>query len=212
MQRWSKAETKALLDGLGAYGLDWFVRRTKSGNKWAVTPHRSVAAVYAKILQEYGPGGLTRGAYTLNAVIEYSGYSRTQILRAQKALKQKWRRTSARGSYLISDEQLEDILEWLKHDYWCSQKRLYACVWCTGEAKRHYALGLCNACYFRYRRFCDDLDVPHCCKKMRKLVAALRKALPAEGPHATLLENLEKMLKRGIAPPPAYLEWLYLAK
>lgn len=61
------------------------------------------------------------GVYSLKGASKHTGYNMDQLQRARKALKQKWRRVKSFGThmrYKISEEQLEEICEWLKNDTW----------------------------------------------------------------------------------------------
>jgi hypothetical protein len=93
-------------------------------------------------------------------MLRTTGYGRTHFLRAQQALNQQWRRLSPRGSWLITEEQAEEIIEWLKTDHWSKAKRLDACLWCSTTAEPMHALGLCRHDYLRYRRMCRTLGLP----------------------------------------------------
>lgn len=206
-KRWTKAEEKALLDGVGAYGMAWLRRRTDPGYNWANAPQlRSVAAVYAKLGREHGSGGLTRGTFSLRQVIMYSGYSRGQIFRAQKALRQKWKRTGPRGTFLITDDQLEEILTWLQHDYWATCKRLYACAGCTTEKRPVYAVGLCCPCYYRYRRMCRRAGVPATVAGQRQILDSLS-AEDCEQ-YGILVSEIRERVTRGIALAPEHVDFL----
>ena len=202
-KRWTKKEVRALLDGLGVYGVAWLRSRTCPRYRWPGAPvHRSVNGIYAKIRRTFGPGGLTRGVFTLRQILLYSGYSRSHILRAQRACRQKWKRTGPKGSHLITDEQCEELYAWLGHDYWSKSKRLYACVWCTGDRQRSYALGLCVRCYHRYRRMCSDLGLPITIQGQVELVQTL--AISADQ-----IEILDRLELR-IALQPDQLEWIMM--
>jgi hypothetical protein len=207
---WSKEESKVLFDGIGAYGLEWFCQRTETGYEWAGAPlQRSANAIYSKLYRLYGKGGLTRGVRTLREVLEYSGYSRTHVLRAQKALHQKWRRTGPGGSYLISDEQMDEILDWLQHDYWSKIHRLYCCLGCTGDRRPHRAVGLCSSCYYQYRRVCEKLDLPSSIKELKRITGVVSgQELEGSALDGKILEEAIGRLRKGVVPEPWQLEWL----
>lgn len=139
-RKWTKKEEQTLLQGASIYGVKWFQR--KMG--------RSANAILSKARRLYGKGGLTRGSYSLRKASEWTGYHPSQLRRAQAALRQKWKRTSPKGPFLIYEEQLEELVEWLKQDYWNGHHRLYGCLWCDTGARPHYALGLCKRCYQCY--------------------------------------------------------------
>jgi hypothetical protein len=71
---------------------------------------------------------------------------------------------------LVTDEQLEEIVLWLRHDYWCVRHRLHFCLWCGTREHASYAAGLCGPCYFQYRRLCLRLGLPTTLEAQRELV------------------------------------------
>lgn len=175
--RWDKQSDMALLQGIGAYGLSWFQARSgRSYDYPNAPPRRSIPALYGRARRLFGPGGFTRGTYTLHGASTATGYTRKQIRRAASALNQKWKRLRRRGAYIITEEQLDDICEWLKHDYWCKPLQLYACVWCGSSSTASAGLGLCARCYHRYRRRAAALGLPATRSELRRFVDALRKA------------------------------------
>jgi hypothetical protein len=199
-KRWEEKEVTELFNGIGSYGMRWFQDRTRPGYDWPNAPDvRSRAAIYAKMKRLYGPGGLSRGVFTLREAMNYSGYSRTQLLRGQKALKQKWKRTGPDGSYLITDEQLDEILEWLVHDYWCKKKRLYNCAWCATETKPPVGHGLCGNCYAQYKRACKRLDVSHDPKLLYIEVEAQYNSGQYELLGHAYVQTILQKLQRGVA-------------
>ena len=150
-RRWSRHETQAFLDGIGTAGIAWLRRRGGAAYGWPHAPkERSRAAVYQKARRLYGGGGVTRGAYSVRAACRLSGYDRSHLRRAQLALAQKWRRTTPGGRYLIYEDQLDDVLAWLAHDYWSKRHRLHVCLWCGLGVRPHKAAGLCVRCCDRY--------------------------------------------------------------
>lgn len=156
--RWSEKEVRSLLMGLGAFGIDWFRQRTGKSYDYPNAPRRSIKAVSSKIARAVGGYRFIRGAYTLSALSKRSGYHPDQIRRAQSALNQKWKRTSPRGSFLITDDQAEELLAWLQHDYWSRKRRLYCCVQCSGMGKPK-VWGLCQRCYNRVYAAINKLRV-----------------------------------------------------
>lgn len=182
---WTKHEEYTIFQGVGIYGLDWFRRKTG----------RSLDAVQAKARRMYGPGGLTRGSYSLREAVEKTGYHASQLRRAMQALRQKWKRTSPRGSFLIYEEQLEELVQWLKKDYWNIRHRLYGCLWCDTETRAHYALGLCQKCYIRYTQRLHRGQLPLQCED---LLEAVRLRFESG---TRLLQEIEKRLGRGQALP-----------
>lgn len=143
-RRWTAVETRALIVGLGAYGIAWFQKRAGLSYGYPNAPLRSIDAVSRRVARVTGSRRFTQGAYTLTALTRRSGYSRGQLRRAQSALNQKWKRTSANGSFLITDEQAEEVLEWLKHDFWTRTRRLYGCVQCGEDKRPPKVWGLCR--------------------------------------------------------------------
>ena len=149
------------MEAVGARGLTWLLSRVA----------RTRNAVYARARIEFQKGGFTRGAYTLSGLKRETGYTREQLLRARDALNQKWRRTRPRGAYLIQHEQMEDIVAWLQHDYWCKPLRLYACIQCGTKEERPRGLGLCTPCYNVYRGATRRLGLPSAPKALSAAVA-----------------------------------------
>lgn len=149
-KEWAKREEMALFQGAGVYGFAWFESHTGDSYDWENAPKgRSRDAVKAKARRLY-QSGITRGSYTLNQICKKTGYDKKQVRRAMVALAQKWKRTSPHGSFLIYEEQVEDIIQWLKTDYWATKHRLYNCLWCGTEKRPHRSAGLCQRCYYKY--------------------------------------------------------------
>ena len=153
-RRWTEKEEKALLDGVGAFG--WSALRKRTSKSGVVDPAkeddpklRTKAAIQEKIRRTFNGGGITRGSYTVNQAERETGYDRTQLKRAAKALSQRWSRTAKGGNYLISAEQIEDIVAWLAHDYWSIRLELYCCEGCGTDTQEHYRFGLCRRCFTR---------------------------------------------------------------
>ena len=159
-------ERKALLNGIGVYGHDWIARNTDG---------RTRKAVSEKILREFGAGGgMCRGTYSLVQLAEETGYTRRQLQRAGKALAQRWARTARGGVYLITDDQLVQLVEWLATDYWCPKLRLYGCVECGTDQHSHLSRGLCRRCFYRTRRLVARLGLETCWVKLRARIEELR--------------------------------------
>jgi hypothetical protein len=137
--------------GLGAFGIDWFRKRVGKSYEYPGAPYRSVQAITSKINRVAGGYRFSRGAYTLTALSGRSGYHAGQLRRAQAALNQKWKRTSLRGSFLITDDQAEELLAWLQRDFWSRKRRLYCCVQCGDDQVPPKVWGLCRRCYHRVR-------------------------------------------------------------
>lgn len=187
---WDEAEIRVLFDGIGISGVAWF--KSRCG--------RSRKAVYNKALRMYGQGGLTRGSFTLHEICETTGYNYSHIRRAQAALNQKWKRLGPRGAHLVTEEQLRDILEWLKHDFWSKSKKLYGCQWCTTTTRPHVGRGLCSRCYYRHIYLCERLGLP---VSGLKQIALLRKALRQDcanlEAHGTFIQEAMARLQSGLA-------------
>lgn len=189
-KRWTKKQEQALLQGVGIYGLIWFRKHSGKSYDWVNAPDRSIKAIYNKAYRLYGNGGLTRGAYTVRQISRLTGYSRTQIRRAMRALAQKWKRLSANGAYLIYEEQLLDLTQWLGTDYWSKQHRLYNCLWCHKTKFEHKGKGLCFRCYRRYIKTLERSNLP---RDNKELLSLIREHIEDE--------KAEKQLMRGRALP-----------
>ena len=199
---------QAMLNGIGSYGIRWLQRHTAAPHDYPNAPQvRSRSAINAKVQREFG-GGLTRGALTLRAVQNNTGYSRSQLLRARDALKQKWKRLQRGGDYIITEEQVDEILVWLTHDYWDKSARLYCCLGCQTEKRPPFGRGLCSRCYHRYRRRCIHLGLPTSPKAQRAALRVLD--IDKIGPHATVLETVEARLAAGHALTDEDLDWMHM--
>lgn len=208
-QGWSKKEVMDLWNAVGSYSLAWIQRHTEQPFLFPNAPkRRSAQAVYAKVRRELGPGGLTRGAWTIRRMEEYTGYNRTQLLRAQRALRQRWQRLGPRGWYLVTQEQLEELIGWLVHDYWSRKNRLYGCVWCTTETTALKGSGLCVRCFWRHRRLCLRLGLPTRLSEQFKVVSGMLSPNPSEGRRGTFLERAASRIAAGVALEPAELRML----
>lgn len=180
--RWTKKEELLLLQGIGSNGLAWICR--KVGN-------RSKHAVYAKLRYMSGNGGLTRGSYTLAGLCRLTGYNVSQLKRAMNALKQKWKKTSSKGSYVITEDQFEEIAAWLGLDYWSKPHKLYKCLWCHTRDNLHKAYGLCEECLKIYSKRLRQLGIIRSMDGVRVYVRTNFKG--------KRLENAEKLLSRNRA-------------
>jgi hypothetical protein len=191
-RRWSQKAAQEIFDGVGTYGVAWFQKRSGKPYDWPQAPQqRSHDAIRAKARRLYGRGGLRRGSYSMSRLRRETGYTYHQLTRAQVALRQKWRRTKSNGSYLITDEQVEEILEWLKHDYWSGRSRTYCCLWCATTKGRPKSSGLCGACFSKYWRLCVKKGLPTSLVGMTKLVQKFkRRAFPKTGEHVKFLEAM----------------------
>jgi len=196
---WSDTSVRVLFDGIGIAGVRWFKTRCS----------RSYWAVYAKASRLYGKGGLTRGSYTLWEIAQRTGYNREQIKRAQSALNQKWKRLGPIGAHLITEEQVEDILEWLKHDFWSKAKKLYGCQWCATTTRPHVGRGLCSRCYRRHIYLCEQLGLPVSgLKQMSILRKAQRQDCANLEAHGRFIHEAMARLQTGLALDESQLERL----
>lgn len=189
---WTPKQAKALFDQVGVAG--WSVIQKKTGG-------RSKAAVLSRMRREFGGGGITRGTYQLAEAIRETGYSATQFRRAADALNQRWLRTKKRGAYLITGEQLEDMVEWLSHDYWSKKLRLYCCIQCGTTERPHHTFGLCLPCHRKLARRADKAGLPWSAPRLLEWVQKL-------GLDGIRVQNIIVNLKAGRAPPLDDLEHL----
>lgn len=192
-KRWSKKEERVLLQGLGICSLLWLQSHTGCSYEFGDDPKgRTWRAIYNKALRMCGPGGITRGTYSLKAICDSTGYDARQVRRALAALAQKWKRTSGKGTYMIHEEQVEELLAWLKNDYWCMKYRLYGCFYCGGKNRKHVARGLCNLCWYQYRRRLSANKLPVRHVSLLRFVRKLKKT-------NTSIVDIEVHLKTGLA-------------
>lgn len=188
---WTNQQTNYLLVGTAACGMVWVQDHTKPNKRKKV---RSVNALRCKAYK-MGLMGLNAGLGSLHDIEESTGYSKTQLLRARKALRQKWKRSSAAGNYLITVFQIEELLDWLKDDYWCTSKKLYNCVYCGSNKEKHVSFGLCKACLKTYRKIYKNCDKVLLKKIAKKILRGTNKELCA----------ISRRIKRNIAISEAQL-------
>lgn len=179
---WTAEQLRALLDGVGGFGWQVLQRRTC----------RSKAAIEAKIFREYGGGGITRGSYSLSQVCDETGYHSSQLKRAQRALKQRWIRTARGGDFLISPEQVEEMVTWLGHDYWSIKHELYGCTRCGTDSRPHKRMGLCDRCFTWVSYRLIRLKLPASRTKLLAITLQVR-----EDP---VVLRMRTILKKGQAP------------
>lgn len=194
---WTKLAQRELFNGVGISGLAWFKKRCGG---------RSDSAIYHKLHREYGPGGLTRGAYTIHELEKLTSYSESQLRRAGSALNQKWKRLGPRGAHLITEEQRDEIVAWLGHDFWSKTHRLYGCLWCSTLRRSHQCLGLCLRCYHQYRRACLKRGLPISVLKQTDLLRAVGSKDSRE--HAKFMDKATARLDSGLVLDAAQLDWL----
>jgi hypothetical protein len=207
-RRWTKREAQNILMGAGAFGVSWLRAQTKGAYSWPGAPkRRSYHAVMCKAWR-MGLGGVTRGSMSLADVCKRTGYTKTLLMRAMSALNQKWKRTGKRGDYLITDDQLDEMLDWLKHDYWSKAKRLYACSWCSASNRPHEGLGLCCSCFWKHLKLCKRLGVPTGIESQLGLWVRLKRLVwPDTGDDAKLLARLGWRLNKRLALDRVQLTW-----
>jgi hypothetical protein len=189
---WTDAQERALILGIGTYGIGWFMDRCGG---------RTAGSVMVKANSLLGRGGLSRGAFSLRRACRESGYTPIQLRRAMKALGQKWKRLSPNGPYLIYEDQYEELLDWLGVDYWCAKHRLYNCLWCHKKSKEHRGRGLCQRCYRRYakRLYRAGLSLDQ---------GVLRKVVQENVSVVELRELILSQLGKGRALPEFFVERL----
>jgi hypothetical protein len=191
---WTRQEEQRLLDGVGSFG--WQTLQRRCGAK-------TRGAIQAKIRRDYGGGGITRGTYSLLEAIQETGYSRTQLRRAAEALGQRWGRT-AKGknhTFLITGEQLEELVAWLSHDFWSKKLKLYGCHSCGTQTDPHYSFGCCLGCFKTLRRYALRLGLPFTAKALLDILEG--KTLPHD------VQRIHHNLKAGWAPTRDQLEVLW---
>ena len=195
-RRWTKKEDAALLDGVGVFSLAWFRRRAGTSYDMPSAPLRSPAAVYMRAARLIGSSSLTRGTHTLKDAARSTGYTIEQLQRAQQALSQKWKRLSPRGPYLITFDQLDEIVGWLRQDYWCKKLRLYGCVNCGDNHSPPRGMGLCARCYRRLRRILTLAGLP---RRLPGLVSMLQGIALDEVPTEmrAFISSAQRNLDRG---------------
>ena len=204
--RWTKTGKQSLLQGTGIYGISWFRKSGGNSYDWPNAPKgRSAAACYSQARRLFGGGGLSRGSYSVSEIVRKTGYSKTHIRRAMRALAQKWKRLSPRGSYLIYEEQYLDIIDWLMKDYWAPIHRLYNCIWCHRTNYPHEGKGLCSRCYQRYMQRLRRMGLPSDGQILMQY--CLQCEFPCFNSHIVRLLDLDKIkmqLSKGRALPESF--------
>lgn len=186
---WTKDQELALLQGAGANGLVWIKKHTGNRNK---------DQVYGKLNAMGLSGGLTRGNYSLKAACRETGYNNSQLKRARDVLRQKWKKTSKNGRYFITEDQLEELTDWLALDYWSIKHSLFKCVWCHKREYRHKAFGLCEMCFNEYRRIAHELGIKQSFISVKEYIKS--KCDESE------MEQLDKWLDKGVMFPVEFLK------
>lgn len=207
-QRWTKSEKLAVFNGIGTQG--WSVLARGAGDSYSephLPPGRSLEAVRRQIRRMAGSGA-RRGSISLHRLAQVTGYHPSQLRRAQKALNQAWQRMSKRGTHLITEDQVMDLVAWLLHDFWNAKKRVYCCAWCSTSSRPHRSGGLCGRCFFRYRRRCSENGLPTSLKKQRQIVNEMFLDCADADVHAKFLEEAQRRLNQGLALTEGLLDWL----
>lgn len=205
-KEWTPKDDQVLEDGIGSFGWQWFQKKTSKPHD-GLDRRRSKAAIYMRLRRMGISGGLTRGTFSLQQVSTATGYSISQLRRAQSALGQRWKRTSRTGPYLILEEQVEELLEWLKHDYWCKSLRLYGCVNCGTQVRPHYSGGQCRRCYYQRRRETQRYFLPFTKKEVLDFVQKVqeRQLLQHE---VGWVERLTEWVTQGKTIVQRHIEWI----
>jgi hypothetical protein len=178
--KWTKEEELSLLENIGNYGFAKIQAELNTPYFW-LNDSRSISAIYSKLRRMGFNGGLTRGGYTLRFITENTGYNKTHIKRAAKALRQKWKKTSSLGAYIITYDQYEEICNWLKLDYWSKLHKIHGCLWCSTHDKPHKCYGLCVDCMKVYNKFLSKYKMRGLARIRTKLVYLYKmRILPRE--------------------------------
>lgn len=160
--------------GIGAYSMEWIKKHVGTPDPRDEEQTRTPKAIYSKMLRDFGKGGLLRGSITLSQASKDTGYTVKQLRRACKALQQRWVRTTPTGAWMLSEDQLKEACDWLKHDYWVKKLCLYGCLQCAGTQRLHFANGLCTPCYNQLRRFAKARGLPFALRELLRIVEELR--------------------------------------
>lgn len=206
-RRWTTTEKIEVFKRIGSMG--WGTLRRCAGHSYLeleMVQRRSVEAVRRQV-RRMALSGARRGSISLRELSQSTGYNPEQLRRAQRALNQSWRRMSARGAHLISDDQARDLVAWLQHDFWNSKKKLYGCVWCATSARPHHSGGLCQKCFFRYRRRCLERGFPTSLKQQRRVLSDIILDCADEPVHGRFLEEARQRLNSGLALTETLLDW-----
>lgn len=149
---WSKVEEMLLLKNVGHSSIFELME---------LLPNRTRASIESRCRRlGFSP---TQGTYTRCGIERETGYDWRQIRRARDAIGQAWKRYGVR-KYIISEEQVDEIIDWLKNETrkWSKQWDLDACRKCgasgTSERERHSGDGLCKQCWDR-RRYIRNISI-----------------------------------------------------
>lgn len=196
-RRWTKDEIRILTTKTGAFAIGVLERDL---------PGRTRAAIRNKLLELFG-GGVTRGTQTLAEVARSTGYSEKQILRASRALGQRIQRSSTiRSPVMFFDDQVESMMIWLRHDYWCRKAHLYACAECGTSETPPRSLGLCRTCFKRRENAFARTGRSFSARTLLAMIADLR---PLYGtPEGDWLDAFRESLARSCVLSPGALDRL----
>lgn len=200
-----------MFSGVGTHGWSRLQRAAGDSYREPELPSgRSIEAVRRQIRRMCGSGA-RRGAFSLRQLAQATGYHPHQLKRAQRALNQSWHRMGRRGAYLISEDQMLDIVAWLAHDFWSTKTRLYCCTWCASSSRLHLSGGLCIRCFSRHRRRCTKAGLPYSLRGLSNVVENLILDCKNEGSHANFLERARRRLGSGLLLTKELLDWMVVA-
>ena len=135
---WSKTEEMILVKNVGHSSIFELME---------LLPLRTRASIESRCRRlGFSP---TQGTFTRCGIERETGYDWRQIRRARDAIGQVWKRYGVR-KYIISEEQVDEITDWLKNEKrkWSKRWNLDACVSCGAsgfsERDRHSGDGLCK--------------------------------------------------------------------
>ena len=157
----SRSSAKPRWTSQHVFILEWYIGH-KPLHKIAKLLGRTVSSVSSKA-NRIGTKS-TRGQYTLRGAAEATGFDHHTLERARDELKQRWKRANTkRGAYIITDEQLADLLAYLctpatfvsrrgyDTDRWAANVGVEKCIKCgvagSGKEEQHWAYGLCYKCF-----------------------------------------------------------------
>jgi hypothetical protein len=109
---WTKADVVELLRLAEYYGRAEIAKRTKRG----------IGSVNCKMI-ELGLKSF-HGSYSMRGAERHTGYHHETLMRARDALNQQWkyRKWRNKGRFVITDDQLNAMCEWLKQERWPRQQ------------------------------------------------------------------------------------------
>lgn len=109
---WSRSDVLELMALSEKYGRREIAKRTK----------RNIGSVNNK-MKALGLHAF-QGSHSMRGAEKQTGYHHLQLMRARDALRQNWRKLDwrNRGRFVISDDQLTEMCEWLKQEQWKQSK------------------------------------------------------------------------------------------